>query len=422
MTISAKELGQRLRQAREACTLTQEQVGKHLGLSRAGVAQMELGNRQVTSLELDRLAFLYGRDIRSFLADEFDPQDALTVLLRANPDLAGGGQVAASLRQCIAIGRELANLEDLVGAGRGHPVPVSYPMTPARNKWDTIQQGQHLAVQDRLRLELGDAPVVDMAEILEQQGVRTAILPLPTDVSGLTINEAGIGSFVVVNQDHSPLRRRFSLAHEYAHVLADREAEPSIVSRGQNRREMVEIRANAFAAEFLMPENGVRRFVQSLGKGRPSRNAVVVFEDVEAVERGQFRSAPRAQDVQVYDLAQVAHKFGVNTAAALFRLKNLGLVNEDRFRHLQDDIDRGLDKQAARLMGLDSRKETGAHQRFRHRFVGLALEAYRRERISRGKLKELAGMVGLDAEDVLALVSSEGMMVAPTGGCNPWLP
>ena len=68
MTIAPQELGRRLRKAREGCGMTQEQVSRELGLSRASVAQMELGNRQVTSLELDRLAYLYGRDIRQFLA------------------------------------------------------------------------------------------------------------------------------------------------------------------------------------------------------------------------------------------------------------------------------------------------------------------------------------------------------------------
>jgi len=58
MPISQQELGRRLRVAREACRMTQEAVARRLGVSRSTVAQMELGNRAVTSLELDRLAGL----------------------------------------------------------------------------------------------------------------------------------------------------------------------------------------------------------------------------------------------------------------------------------------------------------------------------------------------------------------------------
>ena len=64
MPISQGELSRRIRSAREACRLTQEQVAEHLGVSRPTVAQLEAGNRSVSSLELDRLAHLFGRDVQ----------------------------------------------------------------------------------------------------------------------------------------------------------------------------------------------------------------------------------------------------------------------------------------------------------------------------------------------------------------------
>jgi hypothetical protein len=48
-------------------------------------------------------------------------------------------------------------------------------------------------------------------------------------------------------------------------------------------------------------------------------------------------------------------------------------------------------------------------QAFHHRFLGLALEAYRREEISRGKLKELATLVDLTADDLDCLVVDTGL-------------
>ena len=53
------------------------------------------------------------------------------------------------------------------------------------------------------------------------------------------------------------LRRRFSIAHEYAHVLLDRELK-AILSHARDRSSWMEVRANAFAASFLMPAEGVR--------------------------------------------------------------------------------------------------------------------------------------------------------------------
>jgi Zn-dependent peptidase ImmA (M78 family)/transcriptional regulator with XRE-family HTH domain len=405
MAVSPQELGRRLREAREASGMTQEQVSREMRLSRASVAQMELGNRQVTSLELDRLAYLYGRDIRQFLAESFEPQDALTVLLRANPDFTRDGKVAEGLRRCIALGREISNLEALLGIEQDSMAPASYPTTTLKTKWDAIQQGGRVAVEERRRLNLGEAPLLDVAEILNSQGIRIATIPLPNDVSGLTIHELGVGIFVTANASHSLLRQRFSFAHEYAHVLLDRETSESIVSWGKNRAELIEVRANAFAAVFLMPEEGLRRYVQALGKGKPSRSVADVFDETD-VMRIQRRVKPGTQEIRIYDLVLIAHRFGVSTIAALFRLQNLGLLNRDQVERLRKDFDRGLDKEAAKLLGLNRETAAPLPLDFKHRFVGLAIEAYRRELISNAKLNELIQMVNISLESVLRLIEN----------------
>lgn len=405
MAVSPQGLGRRLRAAREACGMTQEQVSRELGLSRASVAQMELGNRQVTSLELDRLAYLYGRDIRQFLSDAFDPQDALTVLLRANADLARDGKVPEGLRRCIALGREISSLEALLGIEREAMAPPTYPATALKSKWDAIQQGGRVAMEERRRLNLGDSPLPDITEILDGQGIRVAFVPLPNDVSGLTIQEAGIGILVAANANHPPLRQRFSFAHEYAHVLLDREASGSIVSRGDNRAELVEIRANSLAAVFLMPDEGVRRYVQALGKGKPSRSVADVFDEND-VTRVQRRSRPGTQEIRIYDLVLVAYRFGVSTTAALYRLQNLGMLNRDQVEVLRDDVARGLDKEAAKLMGVGADPGMTLRLDFSHRYLGLALEACRRDLISEAKLRELTQLVDVPTKSVLRLIKN----------------
>jgi Zn-dependent peptidase ImmA (M78 family)/transcriptional regulator with XRE-family HTH domain len=405
MAVSPQELGRRLREAREASGMTQEQVSREIGLSRASVAQMELGNRQVTSLELDHLAFLYGRDIRQFLAETFEPQDALTVLLRANPDLTREGKVADGLRRCIALGREISNLEALLGIERDAMAPAAYPTPALKFKWDAIQQGGRVAIEERRRLNLGDSPLPDIKEILDGQGIRVAFVPLPNDVSGLTIHEAGVGILVAVNDGHGRLRQRFSLAHEYAHVLLDRESSGSIISRGDSRAELIEMRANSFAAVFLMPDEGIRRYMQTLGKGKPSRSVADVFDETN-VMRVQRRSKPGTQQIRIYDLVLIAHRFRVSNIAALFRLQNLGLLNNDQIESLREDIDRGLDKEAAKLMGLEGESSVPLQLDFKHRFVGLAVEAYRRMLISKAKLQELTSMVNVSLESVLRLIEN----------------
>lgn len=407
MPITQQELGGRLRSAREACRLTQEQVAEHLGVSRPTVAQIEAGNRSVSSLELSRLAHLFGREIGEFVAPSFDEADSLAALFRAQPEVLAEPSVAEALRDCVALGREITNLERLLGIDGWTAAAAAYPMRTPNSRWEAIQQGERLAGEERRRLGLGETALPDITELLEAQGIRTGVVDLPPDVSGLTLNDSRVGIFVVANREHHILRRRFSFAHEYAHVLADRER-IGLVSRSSERDNLIEVRANAFAACFLMPEKGVRQFIAGLGKGKASRAQAEVFDEVESLEV-EGRMPPGSQAVQLYDVVQLAHHFGVSRIAALYRIRNLRLVSQTEFDGLAALDEAGRGRQIATQLGLPEPDHVEARNWFQHRVLGLALEAFRREEISRGKLTELAGMIGLDRDRIDSLIQDVGL-------------
>jgi Zn-dependent peptidase ImmA (M78 family) len=368
---------------------------------------MEQGNRSVSSLELQQLAFLFGRDMRDFFREEFRAEDAIVALFRAEAEAADHDGVLQRLRECIALGRELTNLEQLLGITRDLAAVAHYPLPTPQKKWDAIQQGERVADEERRRLGLGTAPVPDLVELLETQGVRTAVVELPADVSGLTISDGQVGLFTVANATHHVWRRRFSFAHEYSHVLIDRERS-GLISRGSRKNDLPEIRANSFAAAFLMPREGVRQFVAGLGKGRPSRAYADVFDDSEAVAV-EGRSEPHSQDLQLYDVVQIAHHFGVSRVSALYRLQNLRLISGEEFTRLRAEDDAGRGRQLAALLELPDPDHEAVRNEFRHRFIGLGLEAYRRRHITRGKLRQLGTMVGLASEAVDQLIERAGL-------------
>jgi transcriptional regulator with XRE-family HTH domain len=115
LPVGQKELGQRVQDAREACRLIQEEMAHHLRVSCSTVIQMELGNRAITSLEFERIAYLFGRDMWEFFAEEFHEEDPLLTRFRAYPDVAGQTDVVDTLRRCLVLGREVTNLECLLG-------------------------------------------------------------------------------------------------------------------------------------------------------------------------------------------------------------------------------------------------------------------------------------------------------------------
>ena len=63
------EVAQRLRSARETLGLTQEDVASALGIPRTSMIAMEAGKRNVTALEIRRLARLYRREVSWLLGE-----------------------------------------------------------------------------------------------------------------------------------------------------------------------------------------------------------------------------------------------------------------------------------------------------------------------------------------------------------------
>ncbi|MCC6589819.1 MAG: helix-turn-helix domain-containing protein [Bryobacterales bacterium] len=146
MTIDQAELGRRLKQARESCGLTQEDVAQEMGMVRATIAQIELGNRSVSGLELAKLSYLYARAIREFLEAAFDEESLASVLLRADED-AGDG-VRGALRDCVALGHQLRDLERLLDISRSTSSVAAYPSVALGSKWDAIQSGTQAALEE----------------------------------------------------------------------------------------------------------------------------------------------------------------------------------------------------------------------------------------------------------------------------------
>lgn len=401
MRVTKEELARRLRSAREALGMTQEEAASRFGASRATLAQMEAGNRPVSSLELDKLAGIYGRDIGDFVAPEYVEDDALRALLRAEP----GFELTPDLRSALVSwrnkGRALSDLEKLIGMPQRLCTAAIYATSLPSTRWDAIQQGEQVGHEERARLGLGRAPLPDLPELLESQGVRTAVENLPDHVSGMTLLGRDHTVLVVVNENHPPLRRRFSFAHECAHVLLDR-SRGGVVSRIEDRNDAMEIRANAFAAALLMPSDGVLSFVQDLGKGGGSRLSADVYhhDDTEAPVRVEARSAPRSQDIQMYDVIQLARHFRVSQMAMVYRLKNLRLITQGELDVLKRQEEQRYVQAMAGAFGDKANEDAESPSAFRRRFISCSMEAYRRALISKGKFVELLRLVDVDEAGV----------------------
>ena len=410
MAITAEEIGRRLRFARERRHITQEAAGAALGLQRSGISLMESGQRQVSTLELTRLAELYGRAIDWFVNPRIpmEQEDPVVALFRAEPGLQGE-LVQAHASRCLRLLREGASLRRLLGGGSTTSLP-RYDLSAPRTVGQAIAQGQSVAEQERRRLDLGKAPVKDVPETVTRQNLWTAALPLPDEISGIFLSSPDFGMAILANLDQWPARRRFSYLHEYGHALMDRDA-PATVTSVHNAKTRPEQRANAFAAAFLMPAEGLRDFVRNLGKGRGSRHEEAAVDAVtETGIRGTLRSPAHSQNVTYADAALLARHFGASYAAAVWRLRGLNLVSVEHTQSLlghTEDANRYL-RAISAFSALDKVEEQApleTHQdhELHGQVLSLALEARWRGEISQGKLLEVGRLLGIADDTILDL-------------------
>lgn len=100
------------------------------------------------------------------------------------------------------------------------------------------------------------------------QGLGVKIIDAPDkkespNLSGAMVMHEG-QPFILVNEGHSPVRQRFTIAHELGHLLMHVGTGKAVMFRDEVSSRGVdpfEVEANAFAAALLMPEEEVRKFV-----------------------------------------------------------------------------------------------------------------------------------------------------------------
>lgn len=405
----AELIGRRIREARERRDISQQKVADALGIPRTAVTNIEAGTRNVSTLELTKLGALFNLSPAAFLEGSA-VSDLAVVRARALLEATSSPEFGPVIDRMIDFCREGAELRRLLE----QDTTVSMPNYAQRiaNSGDAVRQGEARAREERRRLGLGNAPIGNLPELIGDQGIWVASAAkddFPDDVSGLFLHHASIGMAVLINGSHKPVRQRFSYAHEYGHALFDRQEELRL-TQNRNSNELVEKRANAFAAGFLMPAGGVLDQLRVRGKGQPSRQAQFVYSvATDLNEEAEIRPRTGSQVITFQDAAVLARHFGVSYEAMVWRLRNLDLLDTPATNALierRDDGRRYLD-----MLRLPDFFDSGASSEepvweLRNQLAHLAVEAYRREEISQGRLREIGRKLRLPAADLLELAEA----------------
>lgn len=410
-TISLAILGKRLQEARINCGISQEEAADTIGVPRTAIVHMESGNRSINTVELAELARLYKRPIESFFSEGVEEEeDVLVALSRVSPEFKDVPQVKQEVLRCVSVCQEGTRLERLLERPERNG-PPDYKVQDPRTTMDAVKQGEQVAEQERQRIGLGHSPIPDVADLIASQGVWASGADLPIEMSGLFLRHSSIGMVILVNFRHARARKRFSYTHEYAHALLDRSYTMTVSTAG-NRSDRVEVRANAFAAAFLLPRDGVWSFLEMRQKAGPSREEQIVYdflgEETHTPRvRAQKRSVPGSQKVTYQDVAGLAQHFQTSYQAACYRLKGLNAINKAELESLLTKEEYG--QQYLRLLKFLEEEEDEKEKPDRKldsQIVALAVEAFRRKEISKGKLRDLAKLLDIDTKSLIALAEA----------------
>jgi len=344
-------IGAQLRKARETLQLTLNEVADELSIRQNDVNDWEKGFSKPNLKQLENLSNIYGREIDYFLRET--PSPPKNVKFRTAPQQSLRN-LSKESRIVIAKFDELCRMALEFEKLLGKKYEVKIPKMKA--SISPVDMARRL----REEFNLKDKPIRNLKEVMEKQGIRVFELPVPDDrFSGFSNWHSEYGPCILINAKDHPGRKNFTLVHEYAHFLYDHGPSVCEIHLGKVLHLVKEEQiANQFAIELLLPKLGIEEDFQKHGLS------------VRPLER---------------EIGQMSGRWCVSMQALGYRLESLQLVEKG----FTDDLIASWETKPTRFR---RSKIPTWERRLGNRFVGTALEAYKREYISISKLAHSLGI------------------------------
>ncbi|GAB3425805.1 helix-turn-helix domain-containing protein [Flindersiella endophytica] len=253
--MSTQVAAERVRALIQDSGLTQAEFAVKAGLDAPKLSKSLSGVRRFTSLDLANIAELGGVTVDWLLG-----ADTPTPALAARSQERSGQSVEWAIEQATVLSDARAGLTYL---GNKHELPF-LPDQPTAGRW--VEQGEALAEAALAHLAgHGTDPTAGwLPDLVEDQfGADVAVLDIPPGCDGLSWRDEHAW-LIVAATSQTPTRQRFTIAHELGHLLARDDQKLHVdedVSDSAGRE--TEVRANAFAAAFLMPRRLLQRAAEA---------------------------------------------------------------------------------------------------------------------------------------------------------------
>lgn len=314
----SETVNDRVREVMDAASLSQAAFAERVGLSRDKLSKSLSGVRRFSSLDLARIAEAFDTTVDWLLSgrEPVRPRSA------ARP--AGAGAEGVRWAEIEEIACRFQNAYDVLDLlGRPRPIPHLPELRTELERY--VDQGERLAAdltQHLGRLGAESPAGMDLAALIrllgDHCGIDVALVEFPAQaaLSGATWQSDGF-RIVLLATTQEWTRARFTLAHEVGHLLAQdaQDLRADMAPEPGKQKDYTEVRANVFAAHFLLPEAEVRAAWE--------RTVTDPHSPTDA------------------ELSALVVTFKVSPSALAARLHRLGLLDtarRDRFRGFTTEI------------------------------------------------------------------------------------
>jgi len=282
----------RITVGRELRGLTKKTLAERIGKTPSAISQFESGKSGLDLETFSALALALGLPPSFFIQDsDCLDVDFSTCHFRAN----------RSVPQCDKrrAFRHVMAVVDIYRALERHGIAFPEPAIPTYtlDKFSPPAL-EKLAQEIRQEWNLGEGPILDMASFLESKGVLVVLLPVEFAKLDAFSIWAEDRPCIAITKSLAASRMQFDYAHELAHLVLHMEE-----AAGDPESERI---ANYFAGAFLAPARTFRL------------------------------DCPRSWHYNVF--LELKQYWRISIQASLFRARQLGLINESRYRWAMVDL------------------------------------------------------------------------------------
>lgn len=363
----------KLRRYRDQLQFDLAELSSATGFTLERLVHLESGHVKPTGDEVLIFADVFKcSDYRFFISsDRVAPFEETEEMFRRH-----GDEIRKEDRRSIQEFLYLCECEEFLLTELGRRRPVTF----AREATDPNFKADGIAAAVAFRRHTSLEPLTDISDImalLRRSGLHVFRRALHSSkISGLFVNHPAAGRCILINGTEDLYRQRFTAAHEACHAFLDFDA-GSVVSASWNSKDLVEVRANSFAAHLLLPD------------------ALV----------GQLH----AGEWTVEGLAASANRFRVNHHTLLYRLNDMKKLPKGTFGMLSRGArvpkEAKVDPELSPSLTPSARERKAAllARGLSDHYVALCSEALTQGLISLGRVSEMLLCQPAEAREVLAI-------------------